>query len=92
MKTDKVLRTLGNKNCNKALRMLERKKMNVVEVQKGLRLSQPATSQTLGKLRKIGAVKFEQDGRQRIYQVDDLAMLGILHMTDRVTQQGSVRH
>lgn len=86
-KTLQILRTLGNPHCEKALRILAHRRMTVEELTPKLKISQPATSQTLKKLRGIGAVAYEEKGRTHSYGIANAAILGLLSHADGVAGQ-----
>ena len=60
---------------------------NVTELNEQVKVSQPALSQHLSKLRRAGIVAFRRDRRQIYYYINDPSVLNVLKvMVDFVPQ------
>jgi len=67
----KVMKALSDPNRVKIIKMLQHKIMCVCELQKALRVSQPAVSKHLKLLEDAGLVSFQKDGLWVNYHLTD---------------------
>lgn len=86
------LKVLGNPYRLQIVNLLIAGEKNVTELNEQVKVSQPALSQHLSKLRKAGIVAFRRDRRQIYYQLNDPNVLNVLKvMVDFVPQTSASR-
>jgi len=72
-KLARVFHSLGNETRLRIMVLLGEGEMNVMTIQKKLKLSQTTASHHLGRLRESGLLQDRPDGHQRLYSIADLS-------------------
>lgn len=83
-KSAQFLKVLGNSYRLQILYLLVAGEKNVSELNKEVKVSQPALSQHLSKLRKEGIVGFRRDQRQIYYYLKNPHILRIMGVVEEV--------
>jgi len=84
------LKVLGNYYRLQIVNLLIAGEKNVTELNEQVKVSQPALSQHLSKLRRAGVVAFRRDRRQIYYYLNDPNVLNILKVMVDFVPQSSV--
>lgn len=83
----KVLKSLGNVYRLQIIQLLMSGEKNVTELNEQVKVSQPALSQHLARLRKEGIVVARRNQRQIFYRINNPQILRILNVVEEVITQ-----
>lgn len=86
-KSSQILKALGNSYRLQIVTMLLNGEKNVTELNKAIKVSQPALSQHLSKLRKEGILGARRDQRQIFYYINSSHVIRLLGVADEMAQE-----
>jgi ArsR family transcriptional regulator len=86
----KLLKSLGNVYRLQIIQLLMGGEKNVTELNTQVKVSQPALSQHLARLRKEGIVAARRNQRQIFYRISNPQILRILAVVDDVVSQRDI--